>query len=162
MKKPTALLFTSIGSAGLAILGGLGVLISPFVIALTSWAGALLRGLAPVVAGRAGQAAGPPLVFIGRLAGGAGLIVGILLLLFSGLQLVLGILAWKRRDDPARAGFGLAVGIAFAIASLALGLTAPGLLQLALSVLLILGAALSREQATGLAPTDHAREDAVS
>ena len=36
------------------------------------------------------------------------------------------------------------MGIVFAICSLALGLSAPGLIQLALSVLLIVGAAINR------------------
>ncbi|HPX92643.1 MAG TPA: hypothetical protein PK646_02850 [Bacillota bacterium] len=146
MNKPQGTLFISIGSAGLAVLGGLGILISPFVITLTALAGSLLRGLDPVIAKWLKEGAYPIGTVLGRVIGGAGVMVGILMLLFSSLQLTCGILTWKRKDDVTKYSFALAMGIAFAITSLALGLTAPGLIQLALSVLLIVGATLNRQQ----------------
>jgi hypothetical protein len=147
MIKPKGSIFISIGSAGLAVLGGLGVLISPFVIALTVWAGSLLRGLDLVLASLLEGSSYPSGDVAGRVISGAGIIAGVLMLLFSALQLICGLLIWKRKDDTAKSGFALALGIAFAVTSLALGLTAPGLIQLALSVLLIVGATLNREQA---------------
>lgn len=146
MIKPKGTTLISIGSAGLAIIGGLGILISPFVIALASWAGALLRGLDLVLENLAEGASYPLGTVAGRIISVAGISAGALMLLFSALQLTCGILVWKRREDTAKAGFALAMGIAFAIISLSLGLTALGLVQLALSVLLIVGAALNHEQ----------------
>ncbi len=146
MPKPKGSFFISIGSGGLAILGGLGVLISPFVIALASWAGALLRGLDRILASLPEASAYPVGAVAGRVVSGAGIMMGVLMLLFSALQLTCGLLVWKRKDDPAKSSFSLAMGIAFSITSLALGLTAPGLLQLALSVLLIVGATLNHQQ----------------
>ena len=144
MDKPKGSLFISIGAAGLAVLGGLGVLISPFVIALTSWFGALIRGLNPLLADKLGQETLPAGLDVGRLISGVGIVAGVILLIFSGLQLTCGILTWKRKDRPESSGLPLAMGIVFAICSLALGLSAPGLIQLALSVLLIVGATINR------------------
>ncbi len=150
MDKPRGSVYLSIGSMGLVILAGLGILASPFVIAIASWLGKLLRNVALTVPN------GPPgenvaaVALVTRLISGFGVVLGILLLVLSGLQLAFGILTWKRRDDLERTTFSLAVGIAFSILALPAGLTAWGLIQLAFPVLIIVGASLNRQEAQEL------------
>ena len=92
MIKPKGSIFISIGSAGLVVLGGLGILISPFVITLTVWAGTLLRGFDQILASLLDGRSYPIGTLAGRAISGAGIIVGVLLLLFSVLQLTCGLL----------------------------------------------------------------------
>ena len=146
MHKPKGSLYITIGSMGMVVLAGIGALFSPFIMAVASWLGKLLTNLdlslsdSLVDKGLAG-------ILAGRLVGGLGVALGILLLLVSGVQLVFGLLVWRRRDDLTRTSFPLGVGIAFAILSLPAGLTAWGLIQLVFPVLVIVGATLNQQEA---------------
>jgi|LSQX01.3.fsa_nt_gb hypothetical protein len=146
MHKPKGSIYISIGSMGMVVLAGIGALLSPFVMALASWLGKLIRELDLTMTGPLADQ-GLAAAFAGRLVGGLGVAIGILLLLMSGLQLTFGLLVWRRRDDLVRTTFPLAVGIAFSILSLPAGLTAWGLIQLVFPVLVIVGAALNHQEA---------------
>lgn len=147
MIKPRGSVYLSIGAMGMVVLAGLGILISPFVIAIASWLGKLVRNIELAGSGSLPTESYLAGAFIARLISGLGLVLGILILVISGFQLALGILTWKRRDDLERTSFPLAVGIAFSILSLPAGFTAWGLIQLAFPVLVIVGAALNRQEA---------------
>lgn len=146
MQKPKGSIYISIGSMGMVVLAGVGLILGPFVIALSSWFGKLVRGLDQVLT-RPMHSQDLATDFVGRLVGGIGVAIGIIVLVMSGLQLAFGLLAWRRRDDLTRTSFPLAVGIAFSILALPAGLTAWGLVQLVFPVLIIVGASLNRQEA---------------
>lgn len=146
MHKPKGSLYITIGSMGMAVLAGIGALLSPFIMALASWLGKLLGEWDLSLSGSLADK-GLTGLFAGRLIGGLGVALGILLLLISALQLAFGLLVWRRRDDLTRTSFALGVGIAFSILSLPAGLTAWGLIQLVFPVLVIVGAALNHQEA---------------
>lgn len=146
MQKPKGSIYISIGSMGMVVLAGIGFIMGPLVIALASWFGKLVQGL-DLVLTRPMHGQDLASGFVGRLVGGIGVAVGIVLLVMSGLQLAFGLLAWKKRDDLARTSFPLAVGIAFSILALPAGLTAWGLIQLVFPVLVIVGASLNHQEA---------------
>ena len=161
MEKLRGSAYISIGSMGLVVLAGIGILLSPFIMALASWFGKMVRNINPTTAMHY-RGEGPMMgAFAGQLISGIGIAIGIIVLILSAIQLTLGLLAWKRRDDLSRTTFLLAVGIAFAIISLPAGLTAWGLIQLAFPVLIIVGASLNKQQENELRAAYYASQPSV-
>jgi hypothetical protein len=155
MEKPKGSIYISIGSIGMIVLSGIGILLSPFLIIVSSWIAKLFREIGTILPGHARGAGYPAEMVMGRFISGIGIAIGIIVLVVSGLQLAFGILTWKKKDDLVNTTFPLAVGIAFAALALPMGFTALGLIQLAFPILLIVGATLNRQQGNELRAQAH-------
>lgn len=145
MEKTKGSPYIAAGSIGMMVMAGFGMLLSPFIIAMSSWLGNLL-GRHAVTAGGRFQSDHLTGGLLFRFLGGVGVAFGIFLLISSVLQLIFGILAWKKRNDLAHTAFPLGVGIAFAVLALPSAMTGVGLISLAFPVLVIIGASMNRQQ----------------
>lgn len=146
MEKPKGSVYISIGSIGMMALAGIGIMLGPFLIIVTSWLSKIFREINAILPGRLHGGEPHLEMMAGRFIGGIGIVIGIIVMIVAGLQLTFGILTWKKRDDLSNPTFPLAVGIAFTMLALLLGFSAMGLIQLAFPVLLIVGATLNKQQ----------------
>lgn len=151
MTKPKGSIYIQIGSIGMIVLGSLAILASPLLIVLSVWSGRLISGLDFNMEAYLDNWNIPFEYLTGQLITGFGVVLGILVLFAGLLQLILAVLALKRRNDLHRSTLPLTVGIIFTALSLPASLTGWGILQLAFPVLLIVGAALNKQERNRLA-----------
>lgn len=146
MQKANGEILIAIGSILMIVSASIGILLGLLFTVAGAWIWSIL-GWAIVESGGVPGLTG----FIM----GLGAVVGIIIIAFSVLMLVFGVMSFKRKGDPRRATFPLVIGIIFtifAVVALLSDFSAYTALSVVPPVLLLIGGILNKGQAKNLPP----------